>query len=639
LQATPWASATWGSSDYFHECGNSVVDVPANFFGSEPAHTGVAYAGGYYRYQPFIYREYLLAPLTEPMVGGEYYYVSWWTSLADNYCGVSEMGAYFSVDPPPPDGVAPLDVFPQVQANLGYVTETDGWVLIEGCFLANGGEAYITIGNFSDDTETTTDPDCSNGMTAYYYVDDVTVEQGPPPGTIDVELGGPIVECTSYEIDPGIPDAIYTWSDGSHEPTLTVTESGIYLVTISDGCSVGTDEIEVTILGSAPVEIGPEEVTLCQGESYEISLDPDAGTYEWQDGSTDEDYSITTGGHYEVTLDDGCELTIDGVDVEVIDLPAPFDLGADTYICEGNQIVFNFDPGLGDFLWQDNSTSPDYIITDAGIYSLTISNICGEYTDEIAVELIEAPDYTLGPEQLFLCDGDTYEIELDEEMGDFIWQDGSDLNYYTISDPGLYAVTVTNSCGTNIQDIEVFFSPLPVVDLGDDLTLCPAQFPIILDAGNDPGVTFLWQDGSEDSQLTVTDAGIYSVTVSNGCDEISDVIQILVEDAAPDVVLPADQLLCDDETITLGADNILGEYEWQDGSTNLEYVVTSPGVYSLTVTNECGSDADSVVIDFIPALTPPDLGPDVILCPAQLPIVLDGGNDPNVTYDWQDGSG
>ena len=85
LPAIPWASATLGTSDYFHECAApNTVGVPQNYFGNEPAHTGVAYGGGYYRYNEFLYREYLLAPLDETMSTGQYYYVSWWTSQADN---------------------------------------------------------------------------------------------------------------------------------------------------------------------------------------------------------------------------------------------------------------------------------------------------------------------------------------------------------------------------------------------------------------------------------------------------------------------------------------------------------------------------------------------------------------------------
>ena len=103
--------------------------------------------------------------------------------------------------------------------------------------------------------------------------------------------------CFSYEIDPGLSTSFHhTWEDGSHAPTLNVTESGTYAVTIADDCVFGIDSIEVTILGNSIVELGPAEIDLCEGENYEISLDPNLGDYLWQDGSTNSTYTITEAG-------------------------------------------------------------------------------------------------------------------------------------------------------------------------------------------------------------------------------------------------------------------------------------------------------------------------------------------------------
>ena len=43
---------------------------------------------------------------------------------------------------------------------------------------------------------------------------------------------------------------------------------------------------KVAILGSSdPVDIPEESYTLCEGNTYSISLDPAAGMYSWDDGS------------------------------------------------------------------------------------------------------------------------------------------------------------------------------------------------------------------------------------------------------------------------------------------------------------------------------------------------------------------
>ncbi len=636
LPAQPWKAATAGSVDYFNECAanSSNVDVPDNYFGSQTAHTGVAYAGGYYRLSSFTYREYLLAPLDVPMNFGSSYDVSYWVSLGGHYCGTTQLGVYFSVNPPPSGGTGVLNVTPQFVANIGFVSDTTNWVLIEGCYVPSGGEQWITIGNFSSDANTPLDPLCNTSLSTYYYVDDVSVVEGGPAGTLPLDLGAPVTACSFYEIDPGISGVNFFWEGGSTQPTLTVTQSGTYSLTITSGCSIGVDSIDVTIHGLETVEIGPPETTICNGDSYDISLDPTFGNYTWQDGSTDPNYSITSSGLYQVTLDDGCQITTDQIMVTVIDPPAPFTLGPDVQLCSGDQIEFNFDQNLGDFMWQDGSDHNYYSITEPGSYSLTISNMCGQFVDDLEVEGIMIPVVYLGPEDLYLCPGDNYDIVLDPNMGDFIWQDGSDFNYYTISAPGIYAVTVSNPCGTTTQDINVFYGVEPVIDLGQDLVLCPAQLPYTLFANNIPDATYSWQNGSTDPDIDVTGPGIYSVTVTTNCFSVNDDVEVTVVDDSPEVDLPPDQMLCQGQTFTLDGNGVTGEYLWQDGSTGLAYTVSGPGIYSLTITNACGTGADSITVDYMPDLLPPDLGPDASLCPGETLVLY--ANVAGVNITWQD---
>ncbi|MDQ3018135.1 MAG: hypothetical protein M3R25_15595 [Bacteroidota bacterium] len=324
LYAPPWQCANAATTDYFNACANpGYFDVPDNISGYQHARTGDAYAGVYYDFSQNVWFEYLQVQLTEPMVAGLSYEVSFYVSQSEvYYCGMADMGVYFSEEPPPYIEYEPIDVDPQLISNMGYITNSQDWTLITGCYIAQGSEEWITIGNFNISSF---DPSC--GLEAsYYYIDDVEVEQDTPD-EIDVELGDMVIACDSFVIDPQIPDVNYHWEGGSTEPTLTVTESGTYSLTVTDGCDNGIGSLEVIILEDAEdVVLGPEEVSICNGESYDISLDPDVGDYVWQDGSTGPDYSITTGGQYQVSLDDGCDITSDEIIVNVLEEPAPFPL-------------------------------------------------------------------------------------------------------------------------------------------------------------------------------------------------------------------------------------------------------------------------------------------------------------------------
>lgn len=100
------------------------------------------------------------------------------------------------------------------------------------------------------------------------------------------------------------------------------------------------------------------------------------------------------------------------------------------------------------------------------------------------------------------------------------------------------------------------------------------------------------------------------------------------------IELGPDTILCTGDTLLLSAPGNTGVYQWQDNSQNDTFFVTSPGLYSLSVTNFCGSEVDAITVDFIPDIVAPDLGPDLGLCPGELITLF--ANVPAANYLWQD---
>ena len=248
----------------------------------------------------------------------------------------------------------------------------------------------------------------------------------------------------------------------------------MYALTITDeNCNFGIDSVEITILNSLdPIDIGPPQLSICEGEEYTVSLDPSLSVYTWQDGSHDTEYTITSSGTYSVTLDDGCSTVTDQIIIDVNTPPGFVFLGDDMVLCQGDEVTFSFDPTYGDFLWQDNSTSWTYTATTGGTYSVTITNMCGSNSDEIVLTELENPMIDIGPDEQTICDGETINILLDPDAGDILWQDGSTDFAYEISSPGFYSVIVSNECGSVVDQIYVLLMNPPVTDLGDDLEVC-----------------------------------------------------------------------------------------------------------------------------------------------------------------------
>ena len=71
-----------------------------------------------------------------------------------------------------------LEFVPQIENPSGkYISNRDYWVAIEGIYEAQGGEKFITIGNFNNDFSTNyiMMDGKSDFNYAYYYIDDVSV--------------------------------------------------------------------------------------------------------------------------------------------------------------------------------------------------------------------------------------------------------------------------------------------------------------------------------------------------------------------------------------------------------------------------------------------------------------------------------
>ncbi|HZV68451.1 MAG TPA: hypothetical protein VFG10_02875, partial [Saprospiraceae bacterium] len=626
MPCPPWWSVF--SANYFNACAPFPSGVPTNFIGYQPAHSDAGYIGEYTGSNIGIVKEYVRVELIQPLVAGTCYEVSFYINLGNGTCGIDRVGALFTTTPV----ASPTGMIPQINWIGEYLTDTVGWIHIYGNFMAAGGEAYLFLGNFYPDNQISFDPACAGpSVWAYYYFDDVLVQEAVPED-FTLDLGGPYVACDQVILSTGVPNASYTWSNGSHNPSILVSTSGTYSVTVSLNCVTHEASTEVIILGSPSVSLGPDEI-LCTGESITITLDGFAGDYVWQDGSTSTTYTISTTGTYSVSLDDGCDITWDNIHIDVLDTPAPFSLGPDAIVCPGDELLITFDPSLGDFTWQDNSSNSSYQIEDPGTYSLTISNECGEATDEIEITSFDPPVFSLGPDSLLLCVGDIIPLDFDADLGDFIWQDGSTNAYYDISQPGLYSLTVSNPCGVESDQLYISEIDIPEVDLSGTVFLCPGE-DVILEAGDSYG-DISWQDGSTNPQYVVNSSGIFSVTITNECGEASGSVVVDVEED----ISPPD--LGPDTSICQGGDFLLeispnGTIEWSDGSTDHQFLISTSGTYYVNVHTDCESYSDTIHV------TINNNGPDVVL-PADYSIcqgqstVIDAGIS-NVSYLWNDGS-
>ncbi len=181
------------SSEYFNNCtSNPFINVPNNLFGYQNAKTGNAYIGySFYEKNNFNYREYAEVGLTIPLEEAKHYKLEFYVSLAD-FCrfSIKQLDVCLTNDSLfDSTTIAITLVTPQLQNNT-FITDTMNWVKVSASFTANGGERFLTIGNFNLDSLTDTLAVVNNPANyfngAYYYIDDVSLTLDSTAGVNEI---------------------------------------------------------------------------------------------------------------------------------------------------------------------------------------------------------------------------------------------------------------------------------------------------------------------------------------------------------------------------------------------------------------------------------------------------------------------
>lgn len=234
---------------------------------------------------------------------------------------------------------------------------------------------------------------------------------------------------------------------------------------------------------------------------------------------------------------------------------------------------------------------------------------------------------------------------------------GANSNTYSATTGGIYTVELLNSCDTVISANSITVNtvspaPVPSISANGPLSFCQGG-TVQLSVYHQPGLTYQWfkdglPTGSDTCILNVSVAGIYTVSVSNACGTVSssNLAEAIITGTAPSS--PTITSLSS-ESFCMGGSVILevpwfanASYNWLQngqpyGTDSSRTEVTTAGVYSVAVTNLCGSASSSNSIT-VSVLTPPDAP----VISASGPLSFCSGNEVTLsvpliagnTYQW-----
>jgi|GEM_PF-1272651 len=205
--------------------------------------------------------------------------------------------------------------------------------------------------------------------------------------------------------------------------------------------------------------------------------------------------------------------------------------------------------------------------------------------------------------------------------------------------------TIPDTCGTETY-LDVVVKDPPEPYLGNDTLFCTNGFVTLTPKSSAGILQYLWQNGSTQSSIDVSQQGEYWLEASNECATKRDTIMVY-ERTIPSFSLGQDTVICPGSSIVLNNQTIRDpwdHYVWQDGSTQTSFTATAGGVYWLNIDNVCGSVRDSIIItgkdscSCFPFYPRVNLGPDQVICSFETATIKNLSHEEGFKYSWNTGS-
>jgi hypothetical protein len=419
----------------------------------------------------------------------------------------------------------------------------------------------------------------------------ITVNQPP---VVTVGASGPLDFCAGSSVTlTSTAGASYLWSTGATTQAITVSSSGSYSVTMTDGngCS-GTSPASVVTVYPVPTVVlstGTQNQTVCAGVGIVTT------TYTFGGGATGvtvsglptnmsasvsgSTVSITgnpaASGTYTVTTTGqhvSCAAaTISGI-ITVNPLPSvSITAGGPLNFCTGGSVTLTSTAGTS-YLWSPGgATTQGITVSSSGSYTVTMTDGNGCFATSAPVLVTQHPEPTLvlatGVQNQTVCAGvsivtTTYTLGGGATGADVTGLPAglsASVSFPTVTISGSPTATGTYTITTTGQDascaaatlagtITVNTPPVATISAGGPVEFCAGGSVTLTSTA---GTSYLWNPGGAITQgITVSSSGSYTVTVTgaNGCSQTS-APTLVTAHPAPNLVLagasnPASQSVC-----------------------------------------------------------------------------------------------
>jgi gliding motility-associated-like protein len=321
---------------------------------------------------------------------------------------------------------------------------------------------------------------------------------------------------------------------------------------------------EVTITPAGPFCIDADPVQLVanvQGGTWSGDADEN-GMFDPSGGTGSATYTYSDGN--------GCENS-DTIEITVNDLPVVTITPAGPFCIDANpaQLMVNQEGGTWSGDVDENGMFDPSGGSGSATYTYSDGNGC-ENSDTIDIVVNPLPEAMINSEDTVLtCEVQSIALDASgstvQGEASYLWSTGAVSSVLNVTEPGTYTVTVTDSNGgcSDSTEITITQNAVAVVAIvSGNLELSCQVASTQLDASGSTvagTASYLWSTGEDTPIIEVTEAGNYTVTVTDtesGCSNAT-VVEVIFDTSNPDEIDGESTDLCVSEIETLNLTSLL----------------------------------------------------------------------------------
>jgi gliding motility-associated-like protein len=298
------------------------------------------------------------------------------------------------------------NIQPQVEIPFSgnFYMDTTQYTLVEDIVVSEGGEEYLTIGNFYPLSQTFSRsfhnnniyfglfPGDANRWRSMAYIDDVFVIPLPPADSLlQTSQDSLICRGDSLTLQASSPNPAYQflWDNGDTASSRVVDQPGTYWVKLLCACTETlVDTFHIREVAPLTWTAALSDTLLCAGEEIALPLDPKLEYQLNYSPFNDTILRLSQTGSYHLQWTNGCENDDIAFRIDYHPIYKFPVLALDSTICESPEILLPLESLSDSFaIYIDaQKVEPPVFIRDHGDYRLSLVQDCDSMNYDFTID-------------------------------------------------------------------------------------------------------------------------------------------------------------------------------------------------------------------------------------------------------------